>query len=149
MSVSPFLMFEGHAQQAIELYTSVIPRSNVESVMHFEADALQQTTDAAASDSNPAVDAHEPLVMMAVLNLDGMRLLLNDSPIHHQFTFTPATSLYFETQDLAEYESVLAGLGEGGTFLMEDRDDYGFAERFAWLNDRLGVSWQLSYNSGQ
>ena len=40
--------------------------------------------------------------MMAVLNLDGMRLLLNDSPIQHQFTFTPSTSLYFETQDLGE-----------------------------------------------
>lgn len=149
MAVSPFLMFEGHAHQAIELYTSVIPRSTVESVVHFEAEAVKQTTDAVASDTNPAVDADNPLVMMAVLNLDGMRLLLNDSPIQHQFTFTPATSLYFETQDLAEYESVLAGLREGGTFLMEDRDDYGFAERFAWLNDRLGVSWQLSYSAGQ
>ncbi|WP_292274241.1 VOC family protein, partial [Mesorhizobium sp.] len=23
-------------------------------------------------------------------------------------------------------------------------DDYGFSRRFAWLNDRFGVSWQIN-----
>lgn len=146
MALTPFLMFEGKAQEAIDLYTAVIPRSSVASVVHFDAQEVKESTDAVDTEAHPAVESESALIMMAVLNLGGMTLRLNDSPIHHQFTFTPATSLYFETGDLAEYESVLAGLSDGGMFLMEDRDDYGFAARFAWLNDRFGVSWQLSYN---
>lgn len=149
MALTPFLMFEGKAQEAIDLYTSIIPRSSVEMIQHFDPEEAKQTTEAVASETHPAVDANNGLVMMSVLMLDGMRLIINDSPIQHQFTFTPATSLYFDTKDLAEYEAVLAGLSDGGTFLMEDRDDYGFAARFAWLNDRLGVSWQIAYSSGQ
>ncbi len=149
MPVTTFLMFQGKAQQAIDLYTSVIPRTTVEEVMHFDPEQVKQMTETVASDENPAVDTDGPLVMMAVLNVDGLRLQINDSPIQHQFDFTPSASLYFETHDQAEYEAVLAGLSEGGTFMMEDRDDYGFAERYAWLNDRYGVSWQLAYTSGQ
>lgn len=145
MPLTPFLMFEGRAREAVDLYTSVIPRSTVESVVHFPAEEVQQSTEAVSAEEYPAVDSGEPLIMMAVVDLDGMRLQINDSPIHHQFTFTPSTSLYFETHDRGEYEAVLSALGEGGMFLMEDRDDYGFAERYAWLNDRLGVSWQLAF----
>ena len=134
MSLTPFLMFEGRAQEAIDLYTSVIPRSAVESVVHFPAEAL------------PPGEAAAPLIMMAAVSLDGMAVKINDTPIEHGFTFTPSTSLYFETSDLAEYEAVLSGLGEGGSFLMPDSDEYGFAQRFAWLNDRLGVSWQIALN---
>lgn len=145
MPLTPFLMFEGRAREAVDLYTSVIPRSTVESVVHFPAEEVQQATDTVSLEEYPAVDTGEPLIMMAVVDLDGLRLRINDSPIGHQFTFTPASSLYFETRGLGEYESVLAGLGEDGMFLMDDRDDYGFAARYAWLNDRLGVSWQLAY----
>ncbi|WP_029088931.1 VOC family protein [Brevibacterium album] len=146
MAVTPFLMFEGRAQEAIDLYTAVIPRSSVESVAHFPAEQIAQTAEI-ANEANPAVEAAGPLIMMAVVSLDGQRVRVNDSPIHHQFTFTPASSLYFETEDPAEYEAVLAALGEGGGFLMEDRDDYGFAQRYAWLADRFGVSWQLALAS--
>jgi len=82
--------------------------------------------------------------MMAGLNIDGLTVRLNDSPIHHKFSFTPAFSLSFETAELAEYEAVLAALSDGGTFLMEDSDQYGFAPRYAWLQDKLGVSWQVT-----
>lgn len=132
MSLTPFLMFEGRAREAIDLYTSVIPRSSVASVVHFPAE------------SQPEGEAATQLVMMAVVSLDGQTVKINDTPITHGFTFTPSTSLYFQTDDPAEYEAVLSGLGNDGSFLMPDSDEYGFAARFAWLNDRLGVSWQLA-----
>ena len=132
MSLTPFLMFEGRAREAIDLYTSVIPRSSVASVVHFPAE------------SQPEGEAATQLVMMAVVSLDGQTVKINDTPITHGFTFAPSTSLYFQTDDPAEYEAVLSGLGNDGSFLMPDSDEYGFAARFAWLNDRLGVSWQLA-----
>lgn len=110
MSLTPFLMFEGRAREAIDLYTSVIPRSSVDSVVHFPAEA------------QPEGDPATPLIMMAVVSLDGQSVKINDTPIKHGFTFTPSTSLYFQTDDAAEYEAVLSGLGEDGSFLMPDSD---------------------------
>lgn len=136
MSLTPFLMFEGRAREAIDLYTSVVPRSSVDSVVYFPAEAQPE--------GEPEGEASTPLVMMAVVSLDGQTVKINDTPITHGFTFTPSTSLYFQTDDPAEYETVLSGLGHDGSFLMSDSDEYDFAARFAWLNDRLGVSWQLA-----
>ena len=34
-------------------------------------------------------------------------------------------------------------LGDGGTVRMPG-NDYGFSKRFAWVDDRFGVSWQLN-----
>jgi uncharacterized glyoxalase superfamily protein PhnB len=36
-----------------------------------------------------------------------------------------------------------AALSEGGGVLMP-LDSYDFSPRYAWLNDRFGVSWQLN-----
>jgi predicted 3-demethylubiquinone-9 3-methyltransferase (glyoxalase superfamily) len=34
-------------------------------------------------------------------------------------------------------------MSESGAVLMPP-DNYGFSRKFAWLNDRYGVSWQLN-----
>jgi len=34
---------------------------------------------------------------------------------------------------------------ESGKALMP-LDNYGFSKQFAWVQDRFGVSWQLSYS---
>jgi len=34
MPTTPFLMFEGRAQEAIDFYTRVIPRTTADSVVH-------------------------------------------------------------------------------------------------------------------
>jgi predicted 3-demethylubiquinone-9 3-methyltransferase (glyoxalase superfamily) len=66
-----------------------------------------------------------------------------DSDGPHQFTFTPATSLFVDLEDAAAFDRVYGGLAPGGTVLMAP-GDYGFSPRFTWLNDRFGVSWQLN-----
>ena len=37
-----------------------------------------------------------------------------------------------------------AALSDEGAVLMPP-GDYGFSRRFAWVNDRFGVSWQLNF----
>lgn len=41
-----------------------------------------------------------------------------DSPIKHQFTFTPAFSLFVDCQDETEFDRAFAALSEGGGVLM-------------------------------
>jgi predicted 3-demethylubiquinone-9 3-methyltransferase (glyoxalase superfamily) len=66
-----------------------------------------------------------------------------DSPIKHNFTFTPAVSLFGECEEESELDAAFARLAQGGQVLMP-LDNYGFSKKFGWTNDRFGVSWQLN-----
>jgi predicted 3-demethylubiquinone-9 3-methyltransferase (glyoxalase superfamily) len=129
--IAPVLMFEGRAQEAVDLYTSLLPDAEVVTVERFGRDGAVTE------------DAGEASVMRAVLLVDGRPLVLLDSPVHHEFTFTPSVSLSLTCRDRAEIERLVASLGEGGQLLMP-LDSYGFSTAYAWLNDRFGVSWQLT-----
>lgn len=69
--------------------------------------------------------------------------MATDSWVKHAFSFTPAVSLFVECESESEIDRLNAALGEGGSSLMPI-DNYGFSRRFAWVNDRFGVSWQLN-----
>jgi predicted 3-demethylubiquinone-9 3-methyltransferase (glyoxalase superfamily) len=51
-------------------------------------------------------------------------------------------------ETVGEVDSLWARLREGGTELMP-LDAYPFGERYAWIQDRYGLSWQLLYNGGR
>lgn len=71
---------------------------------------------------------------------------MTESPIKHPFDFTPAVSLFVDFDSAEELDRVFAALSEGG-FVMMPLDNYGFSERFAFIQDRYGVSWQLNLPS--
>lgn len=119
-----FLMFQGQANEAIQQYKEWFADLTVESLTYMEN--TQQ-------------------VAMAVLNLKGLKIMMNDSAIKHDFTFTPATSIFVECEMLEEVGSLAAKVMEGGKALMP-LGYYGFSEQFAWIEDRFGVSWQFTYN---
>ena len=130
MRVSTFLMFTGEAEAAATFYQSLFPDAVLEKLVYFKA-----------TDSGP-----EGKVREAVLMMGGHRLILFDSPVQHQFSFTPSTSFYVECESGEEVERLATALGEGGGVLMPV-DSYDFAVRYAWVTDRYGVSWQLCHES--
>jgi predicted 3-demethylubiquinone-9 3-methyltransferase (glyoxalase superfamily) len=115
--VSTYLMFEGKAADALALYANVFPESQ---------SSLR----------------HGP-VYMAEWRLAGHEILLVDSPAKHEFTFTPSTSLFVEFDDADAQKAAYDALSEGGQVMMP-LDHYGFSQRFGWVADRFGVSWQLN-----
>jgi uncharacterized glyoxalase superfamily protein PhnB len=52
-------------------------------------------------------------------------------------------SLFVNCTSDAELEQAFEQLSAGGEVLMP-LDNYGFSQRFGWVNDRFGVSWQLN-----
>lgn len=125
--ITPFLMFEGRAEEAAKLYVSLIPDSQIVSIERWGA-------------GEPGAEGSVKLVR---LRLGDLEVLCHDSPVQHAFTFTPSMSLFIACSDEAEIDRLSAALSEGGTFLMP-LGNYGFSRKFAWLSDRFGVSWQIN-----
>lgn len=127
LSATSFLMFQGKAAEALRLYTETFTNASVERLeLRGEGDGGAPGT-----------------VQQAWLRIADQKFRVFDSPTPHAFTFTPSFSIFVECEDEAELERVTAQLSDGGAVLMP-LDDYGFSRRFAWINDRYGVSWQLN-----
>lgn len=126
-TVHPFLMFEGKAEEAMRFYTSLFPESRVEDVVRY----------------GPEGPAPEGSVMKARFSLGGQTVLCTDSFVSHGFTFTPSFSFFVECGSEEEVDRLYAALSDGGAVLMP-LGDYGFSRKFGWVNDRYGVSWQLT-----
>ena len=125
MKATPFLMFQGQAQGALALYRSAFP--------DLEELLLQEHAEGPQAGQ----------IAMAQVRFAGQEVMLFDSPPVHDFTFTPSSSIFL-TMDVPDAVDPLARAFEaGGKFLMPP-DDYGFSRRFAWVQDRFGVSWQIN-----
>lgn len=125
--ITTFLMFEGAAEAAIDFYVSLFPDSAITAIARY----------------GEGEEGAAGTVRLARVALGGRPFMCIDSPVRHGFTFTPATSLYVTCDSAAEVDRLFARLSEGGTVLMP-LDAYPFSARFAWVNDRFGVSWQLA-----
>ena len=85
----------------------------------------------------------ENTVKVAKFRLAGSEFSCADSPITHDWGFTPAVSLWIDCQDSSELQRLFDRLSDGGTVFMP-LDNYGFSSRFGWVGDRYGVTWQLN-----
>jgi len=91
----------------------------------------------------PGEHGAEGTVKTANFLLGGREFLCIDSPVKHDFTFTPAMSIFVDCESESELEQAFRQLAEGGVVLMP-LNNYGFSAKFGWIKDRFGVSWQLN-----
>ena len=80
MNVRPFLMFEGKAEEAMRFYVSLIPGSEILEIVRY----------------GPGQPGPEGSVMKATVSIAGQTVLCTDSFVKHNFTFTPAISLFVQ-----------------------------------------------------
>ena len=128
--ITTFLMFEGQAEEAITFYTSLFNDSEIVRITKYGPDGQ----------FGPEA---EGTVQHALFTLNGQQYMAIDS-FGHAFTFTPSISLFVQCDSEEELESLFENLSEGGTIAMP-LDNYGFSNKFGWVQDRFGVSWQLNY----
>ncbi|WP_223068955.1 VOC family protein [Paenibacillus caui] len=128
--ITTFLMFDGQAEEAMNLYTSIFENSEIKHIVKY-----------GANDGDL-----EGKVLNAVFSLNGQTLMCIDSSVKHDFTFTPSISLYVTCETEEEIDRVFGKLSEGGSVLMP-LAAYPFSKKFGWLTDPFGVSWQLNLAS--
>ena len=125
--ITTFLMFTGNAEEAMDFYMSLFSGSQILDITRY----------------GPGEAGAEGSVMHATFLLNGQEFMCIDSNIEHAFTFTPAISLYVNCETEAEIDRLFERLTQAGQVLMP-LDHYPFSQKFAWVSDRFGVSWQLN-----
>ncbi|PJN87347.1 VOC family protein [Bacillus sp. mrc49] len=125
--VTPFLMFQGNAEEAMNYYTALIEESEITSMTRYGA-------------NEPGAEGS---VTQATFTLKGQEFMCIDSNIEHQFTFTPSFSIFLTCDGEEEIDRLYSDLSEGGQVLMP-LGDYSFSKKFGWISDKFGVSWQLT-----
>ena len=126
-SVGTHLMFSGDAAAALALYAQVFPEFRVESIEHYP----------------PGEHGAAQTVRRADAVFGKHRLIVIDSPVKHDFTFTPAMSVFVDFDSAESLDEAFEKLSKGGRVFMPIAD-YGFSRRFGWCGDCFGVSWQLN-----
>lgn len=79
-NITPFLMFDGQAEEAMSLYVSLFEDAKIETLNHY-AEGSQGPTGKVA---------------LATFVVAGQRMMCFDSPVEHEFSFTPANSLFVD-----------------------------------------------------
>lgn len=125
--ITPFLMFDGSAEEAMRFYIALFHGSKVNRLERY----------------GPGEPGAEGSVKRADFTVAGQEIICIDSPVKHNFTFSPSISLFVDCESEAELDMAFGQLSANGTVLMPP-DNYGFSRKFGWVNDRYGVSWQLN-----
>jgi predicted 3-demethylubiquinone-9 3-methyltransferase (glyoxalase superfamily) len=60
------------------------------------------------------------------------------------FTFNPSVSFHLKLKTKDEVDAIWEKLSSGGKVLMP-LDAYPFSERYGWIEDKYGLSWQVIY----
>ena len=119
------LMFEGTAGEAMNFYVGLFPMSEVTEVSYYNE------------------GENKGKIQYAFFTLGGREFICIDTPIKHDFGFTPAISIFVDCESQEELDRVYEALAEDGEIFMP-LDNYGFSAQFGWVSDRFGVSWQLN-----
>ncbi len=127
--IIPNLWYDDQAQEAAEFYTSLFNDSSIGNITHY---------------SQVGYEIHgrpEGSIMTVEFELAGYRFIgLNGGP---HFKFTPAISFFVVCETEKEIDKLWKELSDGGMALME-LDTYDWSEKYGWVQDRYGLTWQLS-----
>jgi predicted 3-demethylubiquinone-9 3-methyltransferase (glyoxalase superfamily) len=124
--IVPHLWFDKEAVEAAKFYASTFPESRLDRVTPVPAD----------TPSGPAGS-----VEIVELTVAGQPFMaINAGP---PFKFNPSISFMVNLeQDRKKLDEVWEKLSAGGQALMP-LDKYPFSERYGWVQDKYGLSWQL------
>lgn len=112
--ITPFLWFDGRAEEAATFYTSIFKNSKIVSTTRYGG----------------AGPGPKGSVMTVVFQLEGQDFYaLNGGPMYQ---FTPAISFFVNCQTQPEVDELWEKLSAGGD-----------KSRCGWLTDKFGVSWQI------
>ena len=126
--VYPFFMFTNcKAEEAINLYAKAFNDVTIDNLERWTGEGPME----------PAGK-----VRNVFFSIKGETFRFMDSEGHNH-SLTPSTSIFVNCDDEAEIRRAYEMLMDGGFELMP-LGEYPFAKLYAWIQDKFGLTWQLS-----
>lgn len=126
--IATFLTFQKEdAEEAMNFYMKLFDNSKIVDIKRWGEGAPSK----------------EGTIMHATFTLKGKLFMCSDSPPIHAWDFSPAVSNFVECVDANELNRLFTALSENGQVMMP-LNNYGFSQKFGWVQDKFGVSWQLN-----
>lgn len=126
--IIPCLWLDDQAEEVMKFYLGVFPDARIVGTSYYP-----ETFD------NPSGKPRGS-VMTVEFEIAGQRFsALNGGPI---FTINPSISFFYHAETAADVDRIFASLADGGQALMP-LASYPWSERYGWVKDRYGVSWQI------
>lgn len=126
--ITPFLWFDNQAEEAARFYTGIFNDARIKMVNHYSEEGAKMAGLSAGA------------VMTVAFQIEGMEFVaLNGGPM---FQIGPTISFFVYCDHVAEIDLLWSKLSEDGQVFMP-LDKYHFSERYGWIQDKFGVSWQL------
>src|SRR5688500_16987770 len=130
--ISPMLWFDNQAEEAAKFYTSVFPSSKTGRTARYGKQGFELHRQP------------EGALMTIEFLLDGQKFTaLNAGPI---FQINPSISFFATYEEEAVVDRIWKQLSDGGSVLMP-LDKYPWSQKYGWVQDRFGVSWQLAWGN--
>lgn len=123
--IVPHLWFDKEAGEAARLYVSLFQNSSI--------------TDTSTLENTPSGS-----VEILTANLAGRDFMMMSAGPY--FKFTPAVSFLVACETKEEVDRLYGALRAAELMPL---DSYPFSERYAWVEDKYGVSWQLMHFGGR
>lgn len=126
--ITPFLWFDDQAEEAASFYVSLFKHSKTGIKTYYNEDIAKVAERPVGS------------LMTVDFQLEGQDFVALNG--NDDSSFTPATSFFVSCETPEEIDRLWQKLTEGGSVLMP-LGQYPFSEKYGWLQDKYGVSWQL------
>ncbi len=127
--VTTCLWFDDQAEEAAEFYSSTLKNSTIGNINYYAKEGF---------------DVHgrpEGSVMTVDFSIDGQKFLgLNGGPA---FKKNPSISFFYICETEEEIDEVWEEFAKEGKIMME-LGKYDWSEKYGFIEDKYGVSWQLS-----
>jgi PhnB protein len=136
-SISPYINFNGNAEEAFNFYKSVFGGEFV-SVVRFKD---------LESSEFPVPENEADKIMRIVLPIGGNTLIANDvpqgmGPVNENEN---RSKISVSTESREEADKIFAGLSAGGTVEMPmDKSPWG--TDFAMFRDKYGIEWTVEFD---
>lgn len=126
--ITPFLWFDNNAEEAVNFYTALFDNSGTLNITRYNEQS------AAASGQKPGT------AMTIAFKLEGQNFTaLNGGP---HFRLNQSTSFFVYCESDSKIEKIYKKLCDGGKVFFK-LDKYDWSARYAWVQDKFGLSWQL------
>ncbi len=131
-AITPYLMFNGNAAEAMLFYATALGAKIVHSQTFGES-------------GMPISEEGKDRIMHALLEADKLQLMVSDCQPDKEVKSGSQISLSLNFDDIESINKTFDSLSVDGEVTMELQDT-SWGARFGMLDDKFGVSWMFNYD---